>query len=131
MSNLSHVHDDLCSVKCILIVEDDAAIGNFLQEAIQDEIATPVLLASSGEQALHLLQTSEPALCLLDYHLPGLNGLELAHRVCSREGCEHLPILLMSSELPPINETKCHLKTLRKPFDLEKLLQLIATLLTS
>ena len=129
MSNLPSMPDDRRSARCILIVEDDATVGKLLREAIQDEVAMSVLLASSGEHALRLLQTREPALCLLDYHLPGINGLELAQRLCSQEGYEHLPILLMSADLPPGNTTGIQLRMLKKPFDLNVLLQLVLNLL--
>jgi CheY-like chemotaxis protein len=67
---------------------------------------------------------------LLDYHLPGMNGLELTNWVRSREEGEHIPILLMSADVPQEVNGNKHLRTLRKPFDLETLPQSIAELLT-
>ena len=76
-----------------------------------------------------MLSTITPALFLLDYQLPGMNGLELADHLRRREGGKHCPILLMSADLPQENGVLDHLRTLQKPFDLEALLQLIAELL--
>ena len=116
-------------VKSILIVEDDPVLGNLLLETFQEETTYQGYLASSGERALMMLSTITPALFLLDYQLPGMNGLELADQLQRREGGEHTPILLMSADLPQESGALDHLRTLQKPFDLETLLQLIANLL--
>lgn len=129
MSNPQHVGSEEPIVKCILIVEDDPILGELLLEALQCEAAYQGILAPSGEMALSLLQTITPALFLLDYHLPGMNGLELADRLRRREGCKQRPILLMSACLPQESSELDYLITLQKPFDLEMLLQLIAELL--
>ncbi|GHO62847.1 hypothetical protein KSC_017390 [Ktedonobacter sp. SOSP1-52] len=76
-----------------------------------------------------MLSTITPALFLLDYQLPGMNGLELAEHLRRREGGKQCPILLMSADLPQGNGALGHLRTLQNPFDLEALLQLIAELL--
>ncbi|GHO72427.1 hypothetical protein KSD_01980 [Ktedonobacter sp. SOSP1-85] len=73
-------------VKSILIVEDDPVLGNLLLETFQEETTYQGYLASSGESALMMLSTITPALFLLDYQLPGMNGLELADHLRRREG---------------------------------------------
>jgi DNA-binding response OmpR family regulator len=117
--------------KRILIVEDDRVLGNLLLEALQEEEAYEAFHVLSGEMALSILQTYTPALVLLDYRLPGMNGLELADWLRSREEREHIPILLMSADAPPEVSGKKHLRTLQKPFELETLLRLVAELLVS
>jgi CheY-like chemotaxis protein len=129
MLNIQPVCDDMQTGKHILIVEDDPTIGNLLVEAIQDEMTCHVLLVSSGEHAQSLMQTVMPTLLLLDYHLPGMNGLELVDWLQNRGGGEHIPILLMSASLPQGNMDKYDLRMLKKPFNLETLLQLITELL--
>lgn len=131
MSNLQKVYDDVSTTPCVLIVEDDPILGELLLEALQGEVICQGILAPSGEMALSILQTITPALFLLDYHLPGMNGLELADRLRRREGGERMPILLMSASLPQEDGVLNDLRTIQKPFDLEKLLQLIAELLAS
>ena len=117
-------------VKSILIVEDDPVLGNLLLETFQEETTYQGYLAPSGESALMMLSTIMPALFLLDYHLPGMNELELAEQLRRREDGKQCPILLMSADLPQENGVLDHLSTLQKPFDLEALLQLISELLT-
>lgn len=117
--------------KRILIIEDDPFLGDLLVEAIQEEETYEAFYVLSGERALSILQTDAPALLLLDYHLPGMNGLELADWLRSREEYEQIPVLLMSADVPSEASGKKHLRTLQKPFELETLLQSVAELLVS
>lgn len=131
MLNFQPVSDDMWTGKRILIVEDDTVLGNILLEALQEETSCSVFLATSGEMALNMLQTVMPALFMLDYQLPGMNGLELAAQLRSLEGGERVPIILTSAALPQGNTTIYPLTTLQKPFELDILLELVAELLTA
>jgi len=114
--------------KRILIVDDDPVLGELLLEALQEE-AYQAFHVLSGEMALTTLQTDIPALVLLDYHLPGMNGLELADWLRKREEYAHIPLLLVSADVPSEASCNKHLRTLQKPFELETLLQSVAELL--
>lgn len=61
----------------ILVVDDDrlllALLGAVLRNAGYD-----AQLASSAEEALRMIAVREPHLALLDIHMPGMSGLELA-----------------------------------------------------
>src|SRR5260370_28730253 len=107
--------------KHILIVDDDPILGDLLLEALQEE-AYQACHVLSGEMALGTLQTVVPALLLLDYHLPGMNGLELADWLGSQEEYAQIPILLMSADVPREARGNKHLRTLRNPFELQTLL---------
>ena len=129
MWNLRQEKSDVCTVRSILIVEDNTALGNLLWEILQEETTCQVFLVPSAEAALNTLQMVTPQLFLLDYCLPGMDGLELVGRIRRMEGYEQTPILLMSAALPQGNIAKQHLRCLPKPFDLDSLLQLVAELL--
>ena len=115
--------------KHILIVGDDPLLGDLLLEALHEEEIYRACHVLSGEKALNALQTDVPALVLLDYHLPGMNGLEFADWLGSREEYMHIPILLMSADVPQEIIGDKHLRTLRKPFELETLLYIVAEML--
>lgn len=128
----SHYEDqEPAHSKRLLIVEDDPVLGDLLLEALQEEEAYEAFHIPSGEIAQTILQTDAPALVLLDYHLPGINGLELADWPRSRKEREHIPLLLMSADVPREVSGNKHLSMLRKPFELKTLLQLVAELLDS
>ncbi|MBC7686400.1 MAG: response regulator [Bdellovibrionales bacterium] len=61
----------------ILIVDDDAQLLEFLTEVI-GHAGYDTVTASSGEQALKVIEGGEPDLALLDITMPGMSGLELA-----------------------------------------------------
>lgn len=63
-------------MQTILIIDDDAAIGNLEQEVLE-RAGFAVLRAYSGTEALLLLKDSRPDLVLLDLMLPGLSGEEI------------------------------------------------------
>ncbi|MBO0780910.1 MAG: response regulator [Ktedonobacteraceae bacterium] len=122
-------HESTLPDRSILIVEDDATLGKLLLEVLQEETNYQVYLVPDAETALNMLQTVTPELFLLDYHLPGMSGLELADQLRSREGGKHVPILIMSADLPYIDIAKKQLKSLQKPFDLDAFLLTVTELL--
>ena len=121
---------DPTDVKTVFIVEDDEAIGDLLVQAIEQETSYHAVLASDGFQALKMLRTVKPDLILLDYSLPGMNGLELYDTIHTVKALKHLPVLIVSAETARIQkEIKTRqLPQLQKPFDLANLLQAIERL---
>ena len=111
--------------KGILIVEDDPSIRDTLRVVFEEEIMHEVLFAENGEEALKILQTARPQLFLLDYKLPGINGLELARRIRSMRCYEQTPVLLMSASILREDLTQYQLKYIRKPFELDLLLEMV------
>jgi len=116
---------DASTAKSILVVEDDAGIRDTLGEILQEETIHQIFLAQDGESCLKMLQTATPDLFLLDYRLPDTNGLELLDRIRRIKGYEQTPVVLMSASLSRENITRDHLRYLRKPFDLDRLLQMV------
>jgi signal transduction histidine kinase len=75
-----------------ILVVDDRDENISLVEATLSDLDVNVLKASSGEQALELLDTREFALLLLDVCMPGMDGVVLARSIMSRTNPP--PILL-------------------------------------
>jgi DNA-binding response OmpR family regulator len=66
----------------VLVAEDDAFYSHILQSVLRDEYE--VLIAEDGNRAWEILQSKEaPHLALLDWQMPGLDGLEVCRKVRS------------------------------------------------
>jgi two-component system phosphate regulon response regulator PhoB len=79
----------------VLIVEDEQDIQELMALHLRRE-GYDVLLASDGEEALRLLRAGGVDLLVLDWMLPGFNGLEIAREL---RGPSHpeLPILMVTA----------------------------------
>jgi CheY-like chemotaxis protein len=117
------------SLHTVMIVEDDVHIGAFLLEAITEETPYHALLAANGAEALDTLQHLRPSLLILDYHLPGIDGLELYDRIHAMPEMEHVPAIMMSARLPHHELERRTIVGIHKPFDLDDFLQTIKNLL--
>lgn len=113
--------------KVIFIVEDDNAILDVLRDLLEDEMECQVSTSLSGETALNMLHKTTPDLFVLDYRLPGMNGIKLIERIRSIKIFNHTPIILMSACL------SCDrvegVQFLCKPFDLNVFLQMVGDML--
>jgi CheY-like chemotaxis protein len=118
------------SIKTILVVEDDADVGEFLVQIFNDQTPYQALLAPDGFQALKMVKTLKPDLFVLDYQLPGMDGLELHDHLHDTEELQHIPTLFMSASMPAIEAEKRHASFVKKPFEFEEMLEVIKQLLT-
>ena len=116
----------------ILVVDDDAAVRQVTVEMARD-LGCEVAQASGGEQALALIDKMSPLpkLILLDYAMPGMNGLQLARAL--RERGINAPIALVTgyAELSEADISAEYLNgLLRKPFTIRELQGLLIQLRT-
>ena len=91
-------------MKLILIVEDDASIGEMLVRAISEETPHQALLVPDSMHVLEIIKEYRPDLIILDYHLPRMNGLELYDRLQAIEGFENIPTILTTAAPPDRHE---------------------------
>ena len=81
----------------ILIAEDDA-ISRRLLETILAKWGYEVVVAVDGEQAWSRLEAEDaPRLAILDWMMPGMDGIEVCRRVRERSGAPYVYILLLTA----------------------------------
>jgi DNA-binding response OmpR family regulator len=79
----------------VLIIDDDQSWVQSVSQLL-DDAGLAVRAATDGEQALDLFATEQPALVILDVHLPRINGLELLRQFRQRD--RQTPVLMISAE---------------------------------
>jgi two-component system response regulator (stage 0 sporulation protein F) len=115
----------------ILIVEDDADIGNFLQQLIEEETPYHTVVIDNGLKALEQAPNIHPVLLLLDYRLPGINGLVLYDRLQEEPETQGVPAIMMSATLPSQELAQRGIYQLRKPMDIAGVMRMITHALAS
>lgn len=111
----------------VLAVDDDMLVLTNTRAMLED-LGHTVVLASSGTEALELLeQTPAIELLITDHAMPRMTGAELATTIARRH--PHMPIILASgfAELPP--GTEAGEVRLAKPYDQQGLANAIASAL--
>lgn len=79
----------------IVVVDDDTGSVEAVAELLRDE-GFGVVTAFDGKGGLRLLEHIDPALVILDIHLPDLNGLALLREYRHRN--KKVPVLMVSAE---------------------------------
>ncbi|MDD2058617.1 ATP-binding protein [Pseudomonas sp. GD03860] len=122
----------LCK-QTILIVEDHPLNQKALSLQLH-ELGYVAKVVEDGPAALQALEQREGiAIVLLDCHLPGMDGYEVARRIRQQEhghGLEHLPIIATSASTDEQHTLRCIESgidgSLAKPLRLVELKQLLA-----
>ncbi|MEJ1237052.1 response regulator transcription factor [Chryseolinea sp. T2] len=80
--------------KRLLLVEDDAEVGSFINKGLT-EAAFDVTLAFDGVSGLKLATSGSYDLIILDVMLPGMNGLDVCKAI--RRENRQVPVLLLTA----------------------------------
>lgn len=78
----------------ILLADDDVTI-RFLMQAALEQAGFEVVLASNGEEAIQLFNTSTPDMVMLDVEMPQMNGYQVCTYLRKQIGNE-LPIIMVT-----------------------------------
>lgn len=84
------------SNKCILVVDDDLISLEISQQILVD-LGMKVMTANTGEHALALCESNGFDAILLDCHLPGISGYDVAEKLVNRDGWL-TPIIALSAD---------------------------------
>ncbi|HEX2573152.1 MAG TPA: response regulator [Polyangia bacterium] len=116
-------------MKTLLIIDDEFSLVESLTELLSWE-GYEVVTAANGRQGLEQLERSSPALVLLDYMMPVMDGMQVLRSLRSNPAYRDLPVVLMTAApmgLPP--HEKGWTALLRKPFTAADVLRVIERLL--
>ena len=118
---------------CILVVEDDPEMQNFI--CAQLETVYCVIRASNGKEALQVLSEKTISLIVSDVMMPEMDGFELCHTLKTDIEHSHIPIILLTAKVTMQSKIEgIELGAddyIEKPFSTEYLLARIANLLSN
>ncbi|MFO0586843.1 MAG: hybrid sensor histidine kinase/response regulator [Polyangiaceae bacterium] len=88
----------------LLLVDDEPTSLLLLNQILEDE--HDIRLATSGEQALKLIEQAAPDLILLDMMMPGMDGLSVCHLLKESPATMDIPILFVTKRASADDETR-------------------------
>jgi excisionase family DNA binding protein len=117
----------------VLVVDDDPEIVELFVDVLERDGRFEVKTASTGYDAGILTQEFVPDLVILDYMLPDINGNIVCQTIRKNPNFEHMKIIIVSGVVNQ-DEINDLMKAgaddfVKKPFNIEKLIERIGQLL--
>ncbi len=118
----------------VLVVDDEPGIRRVLSRALT-RLGHTVVLATTGEEACQVLETSQVDVVMMDLRMPSMSGQTLYHAIASQWPELVGRVVVMSGD-PEADDHESWLSlhdlpVLPKPFDIAQLLHLITGLTES
>ena len=112
----------------VLVVEDNEKNMKLFRDVLQ-ATGYSTLEATTGEDAVELALSREPALVLMDIRLPGIDGMEALTRLRRDERTRSIPVLAVTAQAMS-GDRERFLEVgfdgyLSKPIDVDELIQAV------
>lgn len=110
----------------VLLVEDNADVGNFATQAL-NELGYETVWSATADEALEELAECEDCFDIVfsDVVMPGMNGVELGHEI--RRLYKNLPVVLTSGYSHVLAKNGTYgFELLHKPYSIEQLSQILS-----
>ncbi len=104
----------------VLVVDDDDDVREITCLALESVGGWNVVDTDRGATALELAATEQPAVILLDYMMPGMDGVETARAIWADDRTRGVPIILLTAKVQVLeywHEVPGVVGALIKPFD--------------
>jgi CheY-like chemotaxis protein len=120
------------AVRRVLVIEDNP-VNLELVLAVLEPDGYQLLTAGTAEVGLQMVRTERPDLILLDVHLPGMSGYEVAPRLKADPATARIPIVALTAQAMRGEETRARDAgcdaLLTKPVDTDLLRKTVRRLL--
>lgn len=81
----------------VLVVDDDRTIAELVSAALVRNNYRPIM-AYDGEEGLEMAQVNKPLAIVLDWMMPGKNGIEVLKELKKDPQTESIPVLMLTSK---------------------------------
>lgn len=82
----------------VLVVDDDSVVRGIVRQALTRADFGEVTEASSGAEALDLIERTRFAVVLLDNQMPGMSGLDVLRQLRNNARTATLPVILVTGQ---------------------------------
>ena len=89
----------------ILIVEDNPKNLKLVRDVLQVR-GYRTIEAGTGEEGVPLAREQQPALVLMDIHLPGITGEEAFHQLRADPGTRAIPVIAVTASVMPNDQKR-------------------------
>jgi two-component system cell cycle response regulator DivK len=127
-------HTQAGARKVVLVVEDEAVIGQLIADAISDEPGYCAIQVATPTAALEATKHVTPDVMVVDVRLPGMSGFELYDRLQKDPRTRKVPVLFeTASGADAIGEFRRRgiATYVKKPFDLNVIVGYVKRLATA
>jgi two-component system alkaline phosphatase synthesis response regulator PhoP len=90
-------HGETMSRGTVLVIDDEKDLIELVRYNLQNE-GFEVLAARDGESGVREALDRKPDLVLIDLMLPGIDGLEVCHRLRSDERTSRIPLIMLTAK---------------------------------
>jgi CheY-like chemotaxis protein len=113
-----------------LVVEDEFGVADVVVSALEDE-GYRVVVAANGRQGMERLQECSPALIIMDFMMPIMDGAAMGEAVRQHDTFKRVPIIMTSaiSEAAVQQRFRSYQAFLRKPFRIQELIDAVQGLI--
>ena len=80
----------------ILVVEDNEKNRRLLRDVLQFK-GYRILESETAEEGIRIAQESQPALILMDFHLPGMNGIQALEVLRADATTRAIPVIAVTA----------------------------------
>lgn len=82
----------------ILIIEDSPD-NMMIVSMILQSMGYNTIEATNGVMGLDMVKTHQPDVVLMDYHLPGINGLDATKTIKTSKKLCHIPVIALTADI--------------------------------
>lgn len=89
----------MAELKQVLIIDDEDALLDAITASLSDSFH--ILTAKDGESGLKEAFAAHPDLIILDYKMPGMNGIEVLEKLRADEWGKLVPVFFATNSYEP------------------------------
>jgi DNA-binding response OmpR family regulator len=100
IDKIKQLKEELIKIKAekpkILVVDDEPHIANLIKASLEDDFE--VIIANSGNEALHRARYERPDLITMDIMMPGMSGFEVVEELKKWDDTNKVPVIFLSAK---------------------------------